>query len=92
MPQAQDKPNVHYNPDPDQGGTSMTIEPMDPRQGQVTDATVPHASDTVLPDTNPGVQQPTIDPLSPAYTTKPTLIPRVSPGQYRTGSKGVTKT
>jgi hypothetical protein len=89
---AQDKAGVTYNPDPPQGSAMMDITPLDPRQGQVTDATVPHATDTVLPDVRPTVQQPTIDPLSPAYTTQPTLIPRVSPGQYKTGSKGVTKT
>jgi hypothetical protein len=69
----------------------MDVEPLDPRQGQPVDATVPHASDTVLPSVNPSVQQPTISPLDQASTLKPTLIPKVAPGDFKTGSTGVVK-
>ena len=92
MAQAQDKPKMHYNPDPNHGGTSMTVEPLDPRQGQPLDLTIPHAMDTVLPDTRPGVQQPNISPAPPASTLRPELIPKVAPGQYPSGSTGITKT
>lgn len=70
----------------------MDIDPIDPRQGQPIDATIPHALDQTLPDIRPGIAQPTISPAPTADTLKPTLIPRVAPGQYKSGSTGVTKT
>ena len=89
MPNNKPKPQGNVEP---HGSTWMDIEPVDPRQGQPLDLTIPHAMDTVLPDTRPGVQQPNIGPAPPASTLKPELIPRVAPGQYPSGSTGVIKT
>jgi hypothetical protein len=77
---------------PDSMSTHMDIQPLDPRQGQPIDDTVPHATDTVLPDVRPTVQQPMISPLSqPDPTVKP-VLPTVAPKEYSSGSSGVTKT
>jgi hypothetical protein len=51
------KPKATYNPE--HGGSFMDIEPLDPRQGQPLDLTIPHAMDqTLAPPLKPG-QQPT---------------------------------
>lgn len=85
----QNKP-ANYNPE--HGGSFMDIQPMDPRQGQPVDATVPHATDTTLPNPNPSVQQPMISPLAiPDQSARPTL-PTVAPGEYKSNSTGVTRT
>ena len=69
----------------------MEISPVDPRQGQPVDATVPHATDTVLPDLRPGVQQPTISPAG-SPDSMHVILPKVSPGEFPTGSKGIITT
>ena len=70
----------------------MEIEPLDPRQGPVKDLVDPTFTDKTLPDTNPNVQQPRISPLLHDPALRPELIPRVAPGQYKSGSTGVIKT
>lgn len=79
-----------YNPE--HGGSHMDITPLDPRQGQPTDNTVPHATDTVIPDVRPNVQQPDISPIGlPDPSARP-ILPTVAPGEYKTGSTGITRT
>jgi hypothetical protein len=65
---------------------TMTFEPLRPQQGQVQDLTVPHATDTVLPNPDPRVQQPTISPTE-ALDTLFADPGRVVEGQYKRAPK-----
>lgn len=89
MPNNKPHPNTVTNPN---GSSHLEIEPLDPRQGQPVDATIPHAYDQVLPNPNPGVQQPRISPLDlPDPDLRP-ILPKLVPGTYSSGSSGITKT
>lgn len=73
------------------GGTTMDIQPLDPRQGQPLDMTVPHATDTTLPDVNPQIVQPKISPAEPPGTLHADPG-TVAPGAFKRPSfTGVTK-
>lgn len=88
MPQDKTKANTVVNHP--NGSTHMEVEPLDPRQGQPIDATVPHALDQVLPDVRPGVQQPSISPIGPMDSLH-AAPGTVRPGQYNSGSTGIKK-
>jgi len=90
MPNDKPVPLSKYNPE--SGSSHMDILPLDPRQGQPLDMTIPHARDEILPDLRPGVQQPLITPLPlPDPNVRP-VLPRLAPGQYDPHSTGVTRT
>lgn len=80
--QAEQK--AKYNPE--NGGSHLEVEPLDPRQGQPVDMAVPHAMDQVLPDTNPNVQQPSISPVEGPSTLRADPG-KVAPGQYKRAPK-----
>ncbi len=67
MPNNQPKGNVEPH-----GSTWMDIQPLDPRQGQPLDLTVPHATDTILPP-----------PLKPGQILPPLIGPVGSPSDYK---------
>jgi hypothetical protein len=69
----------------------MDVEPLDPRQGQPIDTTVPHTLDQVLPSVNPQVVQPKISPAEAPGTLHADPA-TVAPDTYkRPGYTGVVK-
>jgi len=63
-------PKAIYNSE--HGGSHLEIQPLDPRQGQPVDLTVPHATDTILPP-----------PLKPGQILPPLIGPVGSPSDYK---------
>lgn len=96
MPNKLPKPPVpKATYDPGSGGSYMDIQPLDPRQGQPLDQTVPHALDqTLAPPLKPGQgSTPVIGPPSgsPSDWKADPLI--LNPADWkRPGYTGTTKT
>ena len=85
-------PSTVYNSD--SGASHMDIEPIDPRQGQVIDNTIPHAMDTILPDPiKPGMPPVSISPGEiPDPNLRP-ILPTARPDDIkRPGFSGLSRT